>query len=198
VSSAEARTSVPAEWEFVRRIASGDADAEDEFVRRFDRGVRALVRRRCRSGEASIEDLVQDVLVRVLEKLRAGALREAEALPAYVQATIAHVTAAFYRNPMNYVAAARDDANSAPASDPDPVETAAAEQMQRRLRSLLDELPMARDRQLLALFYLEEQDKEAVCRVLGIDEGHFHRVVFRARERFREIVDRSGISGAVT
>jgi len=194
VSVAEGRPSGQA-YEFVRRIAFGDTGAESEFVRRFDRGIRALVRRHCRPGEAAIEDLVQDVFVRVLERLRAGAIREAEALPAYIQTTIVHVTAAFYRKPSTGTASVRDGLESNPAHEPDPAATAAAEQLSRRLRSLLDELPVERDRKLLALFYLEEQDKDAVCRTLGIDAAHFHRVVFRARERFRVLVRRDGLAG---
>jgi len=195
VSSAEGRPPGPAAWEFVRRIAIGDADAENEFVRRFDRGIRALVRRHCRQGDSAIEDLVQDVFVRVLERLRAGALREPEALPAYIQTTIVHVTAAFYRKPATDSAPVPDGLENNPASDPDPAATAATQQLSRQLRSLLDELPVERDRKLLVLFYLEEQDKDEVCRTLGIDAGHFHRVVFRARERFRALVDRAGLGG---
>jgi RNA polymerase sigma-70 factor (ECF subfamily) len=48
--------------DLVARIAAGDRSAEASFVRRFGRGVRALVRRHCRPGDPIVEDLVQDVL----------------------------------------------------------------------------------------------------------------------------------------
>ena len=79
-----------------------------------------------------------------------------------------------------------------PALD-NPVERLGSEQLAGLLRKLLAQLPVARDREILVRFYLEEQDKDEVCRGLGIDASHFHRVVFRARERFRALLDGAGI-----
>ena len=64
------------------------------------------------------------------------------------------------------------------------------------LRALLAQLPRARDREILARFYLDGQNKDDVCRHLGIDAAHFRRVVFRARARFRELLDSAGIGEA--
>ena len=44
-----------------------------------------------------------------------------------------------------------------------------------------------RDREILFRFYLAEDDKERICRDLGLTAVHFNRVLFRARERFREL-----------
>ena len=49
---------------------------------------------------------------------------------------------------------------------------------------------MARDRALLIGFYIEERSKDEVCAELGIPPDHFRRVVFRARERLRELFDK--------
>lgn len=180
--------------DFVARIAAGDRAAEAEFVRRFERGVRALVRRHCRPGDPVVEDLVQETLARVLERLRAGALRDAAALPGYVQATVAHLTDAEYRNrrPSEPLAAAERLAGGA-----DPAENADAAQLAATVRRLLDELPLVRDRDVLRSFYLDDQDRSTVCGRLGIDEQHFHRVIFRARRRFRELLDAAGIAGSL-
>ena len=78
--------------DYVERIAAGDHSAEIEFVRAYERGVRALVRRHCRPGDPIVDDIAQEVLARVLERLRLGAVRDASALPAYVQATIVYTT----------------------------------------------------------------------------------------------------------
>jgi len=63
------------------------------------------------------------------------------------------------------------------------------------LRDVLAGMPVARDREILRRFYLEEEDKDSVCRALAIDPGHFHRVMFRARERFRLLVEQAGVRG---
>jgi len=59
------------EADLVARIAAGDKNAEREFVLRYQQGIRVIVRRHCRAGDGAAEDLAQDVLLRVLERLRA-------------------------------------------------------------------------------------------------------------------------------
>jgi RNA polymerase sigma-70 factor (ECF subfamily) len=177
--------------DIVARIAAGDRAAETDFVRIYGRGVRALVRRRCRPCDPISEDLAQDVLARVLERLRAGAIQDAAALPAYLQAAIAYTTSAEYRSrrPREPESALEELSSS-----DSPVEQLSTQQLGIVLRELLAQLPVARDREILVRFYLEEEDKDAICRRLGIDASHFHRVVFRARERFRHLLDGAGIS----
>lgn len=176
--------------DLVARIADGDRGAEAEFVRRFEHGVRALVRRHCRTGDPIVDDLVQDVLTGVIERLRAGAINDSAALPGYVQAAAAYATTAEYRRrrPTQNVSAIEN----LPDRD-SPTAHLDATQLATLLRTLLAEMPVARDREILARFYLDEQDKDVVCRALGIDPAHFHRVVFRARERFRTLLEQAGI-----
>jgi RNA polymerase sigma-70 factor (ECF subfamily) len=52
---------------------------------------------------------------------------------------------------------------------------------------VLAELPSERDRQVLFRFYLAEEDKDQICKDLGLSSLHFNRVVFRARERYRDL-----------
>lgn len=180
------------ETDLVARIARGDRAAESEFVGRFERGVRALVRRHCRPGDPIVDDLVQDVLAGVIERLRAGAIHDSAALPGYVQAAAVYATTAEYRRrrPTQSVSTIEN----LPDSD-SPTARLDATQLATMLRALLAEMPVARDRAILARFYLDEQDKDQVCAALGIDPAHFHRVVFRARERFRALLEQAGFGG---
>jgi RNA polymerase sigma-70 factor (ECF subfamily) len=178
--------------DLVGRIAAGDRAAEREFVALYARGVRLLVRRRCRPGDPAVDDLTQDIVSRVLERLRAGALRDAVALPAYLQQAVVFATSTEYRRRMNTAPIA--DAETLPAHEA-PDRAVATMQLAAIVAQLLTEMTVARDRDVLRLFYLEECDKHDVCRTLGIEETHFRRVVFRARERFRELLERRGIGG---
>ena len=54
-------------------------------------------------------------------------------------------------------------------------------------------MTVPRDREILRRFYIDEEDKDSVCRQLGIEPEHFHRVVFRARERFRGLAEKAGL-----
>ncbi|HEY0232436.1 MAG TPA: sigma-70 family RNA polymerase sigma factor [Dokdonella sp.] len=192
MSSGEERAGleVSPDADIVARIAAGDRLAEAEFVRKYERGVHVLVRRHCRPNDPVAQDLAQEVLARVLERLRAGAIRDAASLPAYVRSTIVYTTNAEYRSRRTAEPASLLDEL---ASDDNPVERVSSHELSHVLKSLLAQLPVARDREILVRFYLDEQDKDDVCRQLKIDASHFHRVVFRARERFRELLQRSGI-----
>jgi len=177
------------------RIRSGDRAAEAEFVRQYERGVRALVRRHTRPREPMVDDFVQDVLYQVLQKLRAGDLHDAAALPAYLRATIVYTTTAEYRKRASHGEPVATELLDGIASAADPAEQLRSEQLASQVRTLLGELPVARDRALLIGFYIEERSKDEVCAELGIEPDHFRRVVFRARERLRDLLERAG-SGA--
>ena len=41
-------------------------------------------------------------------------------------------------------------------------------------------------------FYLHEESKEQVCRELELSDEHFNRVIFRARNRFRGLLEDRG------
>jgi len=184
-----------ADRDLVSRIASGDRGAETDFVRLFERGVRVLVRRHCRPHDPVVDDLVLDVLSGVLERLRAGAIHDPAALPGYIQSAVVYSTSAEYRRRRPTQS---DAAIESMAGGESPSSRFDAAQLAGLLRALLAEMPVERDREILRRFYLEEEDKVSVCRILNIDPGHFHRVMFRARERFRMLLEQAGIQGGTT
>jgi len=57
---------------------------------------------------------------------------------------------------------------------------------------MLQEMPGARDRELLVRFYLNDEEKDAICQELNLSQEHFNRVIFRARNRFRELLEQRG------
>ena len=160
----------------VLAIAAGSAEAERCFVARYGRGVRTLVVRACRPGDPIVDDIVQDVLLTVLGRLRAGALNDPNALPAYLQATIAHATRAEYRKRGQRGDSVEvEQLENLPGSEAGP-----AERLHQRHLAVLRG------------FYLEDRDRDDLCAELGIDEPHFRRVLHRARERLRALIEDAG------
>lgn len=183
--------------EMVAAIALGSPAAERAFVVRYQRGVTVLVRRHCRPNDPDVPDLVQDVLAAVLERLRSGSLRDAEALAGYVQTSVVRMTASEYRR-----RARRDDLYAQAARESEPAEDDTVLRLDRHrrdrlVRELVGQLAQFRDREVLRRFYLEEESKEDVCTALGIEPGHFHRVVFRARQRLKELLEGAGIGSSI-
>jgi RNA polymerase sigma-70 factor (ECF subfamily) len=41
-------------------------------------------------------------------------------------------------------------------------------------------------------FYLNEESKESICADLGVTELQFNVILFRARERFRQLLENRG------
>jgi RNA polymerase sigma-70 factor, ECF subfamily len=72
--------------ELVHRIAAGDTESEAEVCRRMGPRIRLYGLRHLRSASAA-DDLVQQVLMKILEALRAGRLREAGKLAPFVLGT---------------------------------------------------------------------------------------------------------------
>src|SRR5882672_4710197 len=69
-----------------RRIAASDTRAEAEFCRRFAPRIRLFGRKWLRS-DAAAADLVQDVLLMALQKLRAGAVHNPERVASFMLGT---------------------------------------------------------------------------------------------------------------
>ena len=175
----------------LQRIAAGDAAAERAFALLYGPRVRVLMRRHCRGFESQADDLVQDVLANVLERLRVGAIRDARAVAAYLHAAAVRA-AAHARRKMR---PADDLAQHPHVAAPDsPPLALYRQQLAQVLRDSLESLPVARDRRLLRQFYLDEHPKEQICAELNIEPAHFHRVMFRARERFRDLLERAGLA----
>src|SRR6185295_8670106 len=77
------------EWsdaDLVERVGAGHQDAEAEICRRMGPRIRLYGLRHLRSAAAA-DDLVQQVLLKTLEALRAGKLRAADKLAPFVLGT---------------------------------------------------------------------------------------------------------------
>lgn len=173
--------------ELVRKIRAGDAAAESELVSRYGRGVTILIRRASRDASA-LDDLYQQTFQIALEKIRRGDLREPERLSGFIcslarNLVIDHFRRAAHRFP------GRVEANRAPDPAPGPLESLLRVEKASIVRRVLAELPSERDREILFRFYIAEDEKDSICRDLGLTSLHFNRVLFRARERYRELYE---------
>jgi RNA polymerase sigma-70 factor (ECF subfamily) len=50
-----------------------------------------------------------------------------------------------------------------------------------------------RDRLILTRFYLEEEDKDSICRDLSLDALQFDKVLHRARGRLKSLLEAQGL-----
>ena len=180
----------------VARIQGGDPAAEGELVARFSRGL-LLMLRRLAQNPALADDLHQETLALVLQKIRHGEVREPEKLAGFIRSTARNLFIADRRKEARY--RALDDGEEEgpglaavlPDRGPAPIDTVLAGEEARQVQRLLGELRFDRDRQLLFRFYLSDDSKEAICADLEIEPERFNLTLFRARERLRELWERA-------
>lgn len=180
--------------DLVRRIVAEDPAAEAELVRRFGRALSFLLRRLTRD-DAAAEDLYQETFRLVIEKVRRGELREPERLPGFVSSMARNLFLGTVRREGRRQRWHGDPRAAESAPDPGPGQLAGllARERAATVRRVLAELRNRRDRELLARFYILEEDKATICRDLELSDLHFNRVLFRARQRYRELYeDRPG------
>jgi RNA polymerase sigma-70 factor (ECF subfamily) len=178
--------------ELVARIGRGGRDAEDAMVRRYGPGLLYMLKRRTRDSELAL-DLRQDTFRVAIEKLRSSSLDEPAHLAAYLRAVALNLWIAHQRKHVRRATTADSDAveAAADAGESGPFESVSRAQVRDAVGALLDELGTPRDREILTRVYLRDEDKTDVCAALGVDATHFNRVLFRARQRFRELLVRA-------
>ncbi len=180
--------------EYVERLRGGDPSTEQHFVTYFDQLLRIKLRARMLAAE-TVDDLRQETYIRVLVTLRKDGVRQPERFGAFVNGICNNVIQEFYRT-SNRTSPWDDSYLEMPDHAVDVEGFLVTKQMKDRVRQVIEELPK-RDRDLLRAFFLEEKDKDEVCRQFGVDRDYFRVLLHRAKDKFRLLYekDRLGLSG---
>jgi RNA polymerase sigma-70 factor (ECF subfamily) len=157
-------------------------------------GLRLLILKTVRDPHLA-SDILNDAVATALDHLRRGRIAQPEQLAGYV-----------YQVAMNLLRNQRRkmDERADRRADPSVLESlagglASEDALQlaaitAQVRSVIRELPTERDRIVVKRFYLDEDDKESICKDIGLSAAHFDRVVFRARQRLKALLDIKGLT----
>ncbi len=174
----------------VRRIAAapggGDVAAETELYRRLAPRVRLYGLKHLRDGQAA-SDLVQQVLMLTLERLRAGKLRDAERLVSFVFGTCRMMVLELRRTGARRERLLDRYAGDVPMADP----AASPRLDQARLVGCLERLS-ERERSVLVMTFYDDQPAKEVAAALGLSEGNVRVIRHRGLERLRDCVTGRG------
>lgn len=176
--------------DLVRRIAAApdgsDAAAEAEFYRRLAPRVRLYGLKHLRDRHAA-SDLVQQVLLLTLERLRAGKLRDAERLVSFVFGTCRMTVMELRRT-----GARRERLLERYADDVPMAEPAQSPRLDHaRLVGCLERLS-ERERSVLVMTFYDDQPAKDVAAALGLSEGNVRVIRHRGIERLRDCVTGRG------
>lgn len=169
-----------------------DSRAEAALFARHVTWLRVLLLRQTDDPELAA-DLAQEALRIALERLRAGEIREPDALPAFLRSTAQNLLIEERRRNVRRrtdvdgeaIAKLADEAGVGPYLH------ASGAQLADLVGRLIDEMTVPRDRELLWRHCVLDEEKAEVCRRLALEPAHFDRVLSRARSRLRELLVRS-------
>jgi RNA polymerase sigma-70 factor, ECF subfamily len=157
-----------------------DMAAETELYRRLAPRVRLYGLRHLRNAAAA-DDLMQQVLLMTLERLRAGKLRQPEKLASFVLGTCRMVVLELRRGTARREGLLRMYGDTSEAIEsPEPCDRDEA-----KLAGCLEGLP-ERERSVLVMAFFADQPADAVARELGLSAGNARVIRHRALVKLRE------------
>jgi RNA polymerase sigma-70 factor (ECF subfamily) len=177
----------------VTAISEG-SNSQDQLYLRYRRPLLQVFLQR-RIARDVAQDLLQRTFLQAIKKIRAEGLEDPSKLGGYLYRTACNLATAYWRGEL---ARRRDMDTELLANLRD--ETLSLEErvdhelLAKCVRSLMTHLPMARDREVLLRFYINEEPKESICRSLDLSDLQFNQVLWRARQRFGEILRKHGFS----
>lgn len=178
----------------VAAAIEGDRQAESRMLIALRPGVLAVLRYGAFHRWVDAEDLTQETLQIVVERVRARTIDDPRKVFAFAAATARNLALNAARKALRQQTVVDSELVDELAQNLEMEQSDLADPDDRHLAQavmqLLDELPTARDRQVLVRFYLDGHDKQQLCEEFGLSPKHFDRVLMRARSRLRTIIER--------
>ena len=189
-------SSVPTE-EIERIVAAaltGDRQAESRMLVALRPGVLAVLRFGAFHRWVDAEDLTQETLHIVVERVRARTIEDPRRVFSFAASTARNLALNAARKALRQQTIVDSDLVDELAQNLEMEQSELSDTDDRHLAeavvAMLEELPTERDRQMLTRFYLDGVDKQQLCRELSLSPKHFDRVLMRARSRLRTIIER--------
>lgn len=156
-------------------------------------GLRTLVARRCHDPHVAA-DLLNEAVATTWTKWQAGKIERPEQIAGYVL----QVTMNLLRNHRRAIAERperRADAATLQelAIDGEPAEQTIEREIAAQVKRVVREMASPRDRSILVRFYLDEEEKQSICRDMGLSALQFDKILHRARGRLRKLLEAAGL-----
>lgn len=173
---------------YLQRLRDGDAETQRHFTRYFSELLSIKLRNRVRSPQL-VEEIRQETFLRVLLIVRRDGVAHPERLGAFVNSVCNNIVLEVFRNetrslPMPEIVPDVMDERPSPES------AFFSTQQNSHVRNILESLP-EKDRNLLRQVFLEERDKDEVCRTFQVDRDYLRVLLHRAKSRFRSALEQA-------
>jgi len=167
---------------YVRGLQAQDTTIEAHFVSYFSRLLQGRLRRRLACSE-NIKDVQQETFLRALTAIRAkGGIRQPERFGAFVSSVCNNILRESYRTRARY--RTMDDA---PLGPPDqamsPEGMLVSAEARKKVQEVLCRMP-SKDQKILRAVFIEQKNKDEVCRDLGVSRNYLRVLLHRAKQQF--------------
>lgn len=168
--------------EYIDRLTRGDPEVEQHFTTYFNQLLLVKLRSRLSCPQLAA-DARQETFVRVLHALRRkGTILFPERLGAFVNGVCDNVLLEFYRSGSRTAQLPETGEPEDPSISTE--SELITDERKRLVKQTLAQMSTA-DQTLLREVFLEEKDRDEICREMRIDRGYLRVRVHRALTRFR-------------
>jgi RNA polymerase sigma factor (sigma-70 family) len=170
------------------------SELQNQLYLRYRRPLLQVFHHR-RIDRDAADDLLQRTFLQAIKKIRTEGLDDPGNLGGYLYRTACKLATAYWRGELSHrhendrelLTNLKDEALSLE-------ERLDHEQLAKHVRDLMDHLPVQRDREVLERFYLHEEPRTSIRESLKLTDMQFNQVLWRARQRFGDILRKAGLS----
>jgi len=170
------------------------SELQNQLYLRYRRPLLQVFHHR-RIDRDAADDLLQRTFLQAIKKIRTEGLDDPGNLGGYLYRTACKLATAYWRGELSHrhendrelLTNLKDEALSLE-------ERLDHEQLAKHVRDLMDHLPVQRDREVLERFYLHEEPRTAIRESLQLTDMQFNQVLWRARQRFGDILRKAGLA----
>ena len=172
----------------VSRISRGDKLAEQELVTTYYRGLMFILNRQTQN-QALSQDLAQDTFIVVIQKARDNAITNPAALSAFIRQIGINLLIGHKRKETRRDTHGVDNIEiHAPTDNMEISQALHSDKLLQVTTQLLNELKVQRDKEILQSYFIYDKNKQQICQDLDLSAEHFDRVLFRARQRLKQLI----------
>jgi RNA polymerase sigma factor (sigma-70 family) len=172
----------------VAAIGQGDRQAESALFERYYKQTLFLLERKTGDPDQA-QDLCQEALLIVIERLRSQPLDDPERLATFLYSTAINLHIGERRKAVRRKTHTDQELMGRVLDKgPSQLKILINERASIAVRQLIAAMDNIRDRRLLYGYYIEEKDKDDLCAELELSQRHFDKVIFRAKQRFKELL----------
>lgn len=170
----------------LKGIAEGERKYEKYLVSHYSKSLLIILRQQTTDVDTAL-DIAQDTFAIVIEKARNRGIQKPEALARFIRNTAINILIEQKRKETRRKTDMLSDIDASVTDVFSNIEQSVSkQQVKDTVMQVINELPVARDKQILINYFVKGEDKDMLCRLLEVSPEHFDKLLYRARQRLKQ------------